>query len=287
MPRAARPSSCTIFRDNYIHDNNNPNVPMAGSASLGPPGTGIVVSGGRFDTVTQNRDHQQRRLGRPARAVPRRHPEPARHAVALPGRDAQLRRRLLLRRLGQRGLRQPLERQRVLRQPDQRRPRRDSQPHDPGNCWHGNCHPDGSPVTSAPANLQVTHATCGIPNQGASLVDPLTAQVICATQAFGPCPPQPGMSYPRPTNVRCCPCRRSLRCRRHAPGSPTRRGARTRTARASAPPSKQPSASRENRAVREISGLVAGRRARRLHSAVQRKALGRQEHRRRSSASQQ
>ena len=47
--------SCTIFRNNYIHDNNNPNVPRAGSASLGPPGTGIVVSGGRFDTVTHNR----------------------------------------------------------------------------------------------------------------------------------------------------------------------------------------------------------------------------------------
>ena len=47
--------SCTIFRNNFIHDNNNPNVPMAGSASFGPPGTGMVVSGGRFDTVTQNR----------------------------------------------------------------------------------------------------------------------------------------------------------------------------------------------------------------------------------------
>ena len=64
-----------------------------------------------------------------------------------------------------------------------------SQPHDPGNCWHGNFHPDGSPVTSSPADLQVTHATCGVPNQGASLLDPLSAQVICATQAFGPCPP--------------------------------------------------------------------------------------------------
>ena len=30
--------SCTIFRNNFIHDNNNPNVPMAGSASFGPPG---------------------------------------------------------------------------------------------------------------------------------------------------------------------------------------------------------------------------------------------------------
>ena len=96
-----------------------------------------------------------------------------------------------------------------------------SQPHDPGNCWHGNFHPDGSPVTSAPANLQVTHATCGVPNQGASLPDPLTAQVICATQAFGPCPPQPGHETirARPT-FRCCPCRRRPRCPIHCVGWP-------------------------------------------------------------------
>ena len=41
--------------------------------------------------------------------------------------------------------------------------------------------------------------------QGAGLLDPLSLQVICATQAFGPCPPQPGMSYPRPTNVQMLP----------------------------------------------------------------------------------
>ena len=28
--------SCTFFRNNYVHDNNNPNVPSAGSAALGP-----------------------------------------------------------------------------------------------------------------------------------------------------------------------------------------------------------------------------------------------------------
>jgi hypothetical protein len=78
--------------------------------------------------------------------------------------------------------------------------------HDPGNCWHGNFHPDASPVTTAPVGLQAPpHSICGIPDQGASLADPLTAQVICATQAFGPCPPTPGMSYPRPTNVQMLP----------------------------------------------------------------------------------
>src|SRR5438094_9532899 len=34
--------SCTLFRKNYVHDNNNPNVPRSGTAALGPVGTGIV-----------------------------------------------------------------------------------------------------------------------------------------------------------------------------------------------------------------------------------------------------
>jgi hypothetical protein len=80
-----------------------------------------------------------------------------------------------------------------------------SNQHDPGNCWHGNTELGGGTVTSAPGNLQVTHVSCGVPNQGASLADPLTAQVICATEAFGPCPPSPGMSYPRTTNVQMLP----------------------------------------------------------------------------------
>lgn len=40
--------------DNYVHDNNNPNVPTAGSAAAGPVGTGMSVSGGRNDTIMDN-----------------------------------------------------------------------------------------------------------------------------------------------------------------------------------------------------------------------------------------
>jgi hypothetical protein len=41
--------------DNYVHDNNNPNVPYSGSAGAGPVGTGMSVSGGRNDTIINNR----------------------------------------------------------------------------------------------------------------------------------------------------------------------------------------------------------------------------------------
>jgi hypothetical protein len=46
--------SCWVFMHNNVHDNNNPNAPAAGSAAAGPVGTGMTVSGGRFDTVMDN-----------------------------------------------------------------------------------------------------------------------------------------------------------------------------------------------------------------------------------------
>jgi hypothetical protein len=47
--------SCWVFMDNYVHDNNNPNVPVAGLAGGGPVGTGLSLSGARNDTVMNNR----------------------------------------------------------------------------------------------------------------------------------------------------------------------------------------------------------------------------------------
>jgi hypothetical protein len=44
-----------VFTHNYVHDNNNPNVPSSGAAAAGPVGTGMSISGGRNDTVMDNR----------------------------------------------------------------------------------------------------------------------------------------------------------------------------------------------------------------------------------------
>lgn len=46
--------SCWVFVDNYVHDNNNPDVPAQGSAAAGPVGTGMSISGGRNDTIMDN-----------------------------------------------------------------------------------------------------------------------------------------------------------------------------------------------------------------------------------------
>jgi hypothetical protein len=49
-----RPATCWVFFHNYVHDNNNPNVPTYGTAAAGPVGTGMSLSGARNDTVVDN-----------------------------------------------------------------------------------------------------------------------------------------------------------------------------------------------------------------------------------------
>jgi hypothetical protein len=46
--------SCWVFMHNEVFDNNNPNVPTYGTAAAGPVGTGMSISGGRYDTVMDN-----------------------------------------------------------------------------------------------------------------------------------------------------------------------------------------------------------------------------------------
>jgi hypothetical protein len=54
-PPVAGAATCWVFIHNFVHDNNNANVPSAGSAAAGPVGTGVSVSGGRNDTLIDNR----------------------------------------------------------------------------------------------------------------------------------------------------------------------------------------------------------------------------------------
>ncbi|MGA2521441.1 MAG: hypothetical protein ABSG81_11565 [Acidimicrobiales bacterium] len=47
-------NSCWVFMNNLVASNNDPNVPVSGTAGLGPTGTGMTISGGRDDTVLGN-----------------------------------------------------------------------------------------------------------------------------------------------------------------------------------------------------------------------------------------
>ena len=203
--------SCTFFLNNSIHHNNNPNVPGSGSADLGPVGTGMIVAGGRYDTIVGNRVEHNGSWGVLLAPFPdSSNPPPpvANCAGGVPNPGG------LLGLLGVtcffddfgNDVRSNFFRDNGFFGNETNGDLAEiSGLNDPGNCWHGNIDPNG--VTSTPPDLQTTHGTCGVPNQGADITDPLSLQVICATQVFGPCTStgegNPG--YPQRTQVALLP----------------------------------------------------------------------------------
>ena len=201
--------SCTYFVLNDIHDNNTPNVPSAGSADLGPVGTGMVVAGGRHDTIAYNRVADNGAWGILLVPFPDTDQTPPPVADCAGG---ELDPGGLLGSLGVKCYFDDFANE-VTHNTFAHNGSFGNETngdlgdisgqHDVGNCWHDNA--DAAGVTSAPADLQTTHGTCGVPNAGADLLSPLSLQVICDTEAFGPCDPTPGMSYPRQTSVDLVP----------------------------------------------------------------------------------
>jgi hypothetical protein len=201
-----RSRSCTVFRDNNVHDNNNPNVPASGTAALGPVGTGIVIAGGRNDQVSQNRVVNNGAWGVLVVPYPDTDtPPPIAHCeggTASPGLcfyDAW----------GNETTGNLFDHNGFFGNETNGDLADLSAQHDPGNCWHANRSRRGA-VTSAPDHLEQSHARCGIPNAGADLASPLSTQVICDTEVAGPCPDQPGRHYPRATGVQMLPMARQV-----------------------------------------------------------------------------
>jgi hypothetical protein len=186
--------SCWRFVRNFVHDNNNANVPGSGTAELGPPGTGIVIAGGRYDTVKDNLFTNNGSWA--VLVVPYLDtdtPPPIAHCDGgianwngLGCYYADWGNAILGNRFANNG---------DFANPTNGDLADLSDVHDPGNCWRGNHDPAG--VTSAPVDLQATHRRCGAENGGeAVLGSDLSNQVLCATELLGPCDPSVG-HYPR------------------------------------------------------------------------------------------
>jgi hypothetical protein len=216
--------SCTYFIGNRIHDNNNPNVPGSGSADLGPVGTGMVVSGGRHDTIAWNRVEDNGSWGIllvpfPDTGTP---PPIANCAGGVPNPGGVLGALGVTCYFNDFGneVRGNFLRGNGAFGNDTNGDLADiSDPTDDANCWHGNFDPNG--VTTAPPDLQTTNGKCGVPGQGADLTSDLAQEVICATQAFGPCAGLPGEpGYPQRTNVALMPLPRERSMRDPCAGVP-------------------------------------------------------------------
>jgi len=194
--------SCWVFEHNYVHDNNNANVPGTGTAELAFPGGGLIISGGRNDTVIDNRFVNNGSWAVSLVPFPDTGTPPAvAHCV---GGDPNGVPSLGLKGCyygdwGNEVAHNTFTGNGGFGNPTNGDLADISDSHNPGNCWHDNS--DAAGLTSAPANLQEANGTCGVQGAGAALTSTLATQAICAALVLGPCPPKPGFDYPRSTTV--------------------------------------------------------------------------------------
>ncbi len=200
--------SCWVFMNNFVHDNNNPNVPGRGAAAAGPVGTGMSVAGGRNDTILNNRFDDNGAWGIVLVPYPDTETPPdvahceggvntgppsnaclyddwgnaiagnTFHHNGFFGNDTNS-------DFGEITTTGP----------------------NPTNCFHGNVERGGGDVTSSPSGLQQSKPRC----EGNAGPDPnpaMTNQIACDSQFFGsllptgggtPC--TPGSNYPRRTDI--------------------------------------------------------------------------------------
>jgi hypothetical protein len=235
--------SCWVFRGNYVHDNNNPNVPTFGPAALAPVGSGVVIAGGRNDTVIDNRVTGNGAWGILAIPFPDiGNPPDVAHCTGgtyvplggLLGSQSAC----YFDDFGNEIARNTLAGNGTFGNATNADLAEASNLEDPGNCWHDNVRAAGvgGTVTSAPPLLQFTHRLCGVPNVGAAFVSPLGLNVICDAQFLATlipgiaCPSVPSLlglpalfDYPRATNVVFAPLPRQPTMSRPCRGTPASR----------------------------------------------------------------
>ena len=185
-------TSCWVVEHNYIHNNNNATAPAAGSAAAGPVGTGMTVSGGRFDTVMDNdvvnngawgvlfvpyAQEGTPSLGQTCAGVGGNE-VPGLGCVMDPEGDAL--EHNVFHHNGYFGNPSNSDFGQIT-----------LFGHEPENCFAGNRAPDGS----APANLEKIQPRCGGTTTAGNSGGALLEQVLCDT-GLGPCPS--GAHYPKP-----------------------------------------------------------------------------------------
>jgi hypothetical protein len=205
--------SCWLFTHNSVHDNNNPNVPTApGIVSNTLVGTGVQISGGRFDTVDDNDIHDNGAWG--VLLVPEvdtATPPPIAHCHGGIGLKALS--FCYFNNFGNEIENNTLSHNGFFGNPANVDLAEISNLAYPGNCFHGNVAPSGTTVgttlfegrprvTSVPLFIQsFPRGICGIPSRGAGIISILGLQTACNSEFLGNCPETAVSNYPRRTAV--------------------------------------------------------------------------------------
>ena len=188
--------SCTIWRHNYVHDNNNVNVPGAGSGLSGgaPVGTGIVLAGTTYVTLQGNLVTGNGAWGVLVTDLPDQETPP-------PGANCQGGTYIpppasvcYFPAFGNYLLDNEFAGNGFYRNPTNGDIGLIAAPHNPGNCFNGNIDRQG--LTTDPPFLQAQpYYPCNQPNAGD--MGPLFAEAVCASEIFLDCPNLPLATYPK------------------------------------------------------------------------------------------
>jgi hypothetical protein len=199
---APSPQLGSTFRKNYVHDNNNANVPSK-PGGLRIVGAGIVVAGGRNNVVTQNRVERNGAWGLlDVLFIDQGKPPKVAHCEggsATKNDDGTT--TCLFDTFANRWTGNTLKGNGFFGNPTNGDLGEVSGKNKPGNCWSGNTRSDGSAVTAEPADLQTAHSDCTIENQGDDVTSELASQALCDTQILSPCADDPTHHYPRTTKI--------------------------------------------------------------------------------------
>ena len=208
---------CDIWRHNYIHDNNNPNVPgnsVNGLAGAVPVGTGAILGGTEYIELYRNRIVHNKTWGVWVTDSPYMGtPPPGEHCqggtyVTQPPFPQPI---CYFQAYGNETVDNFFANNGGYGNPTNGDIALLATPHDPGNCFRGNVDPAG--LSSDPPAIQSgPYNPCGQPNAGPDPV--LLTEALCGTQIVAPCPEQaPAAHYPHPTKValRMPPRQRSMR----------------------------------------------------------------------------
>lgn len=187
--------SCWVFLHNYVHDNNNPNVPKAGTASQGPVGTGMTLSGGRNDTVMDNTFTNNGAWGFLMVPYPDSNPPEYNQSCSGTGGVETTGFGCVYDPMNNALLHNSFSHNGFFGNPSNGDFGQITlYGNQPSNCYVGNTAPNGS----TPADLQQTQPKCGVTTTAANTGGALLAQALCDT---GNAPCGADMVYPQPTAV--------------------------------------------------------------------------------------
>jgi Right handed beta helix region len=202
-----RVHSCWAFENNYVHDNNNPNVPAAGIVYSIPTGDGLTITGGRYDIVTGNRFVNNGAWGIYLLPYPDMETPPSSDVgvacqggtyIPAPGNET-----CYYDDYGNEVANNTFTNNGFFGNPTNGdiadvsggSPNSSSD----SNCFHDNVDTSGA-LTSDPGNID-SHNMCGSTYMSNTLASPAFAQFACAARSFVSCPNGVGGNYPTTTAI--------------------------------------------------------------------------------------